>query len=282
MKKILFLLLMATTNIQGIMAQGKITQTAGHVQLGEFAPKFAELNDDVLFGEVWNRPGLSPHDRSMITIATLVGKGIIDSSLTHHLQFAKQNGITRTEISEMLTHIAFYAGWPNAWGAFRLAKEGLLARLRTMTAEDWAHIPDSGAGEGLPPRLERAGKQCRSLEEFIALAKPKHWTQARMRRLLVWAWLGLTREDRPDQPPYLRVLGFNSRGQAVLKEMKERAHLPILTKPAHARSLDGPSRRLFALEARCTDLYDLCLETVPAPGREWTTGVVRVESEEWR
>ena len=59
----------------------------------------------------------------MITIATLVGKGIIDSSLTHHLQFAKKNGITRTEISEMLTHIAFYAGWPNAWGAFRLAKD---------------------------------------------------------------------------------------------------------------------------------------------------------------
>ena len=97
------------------MAQEKITQTAGHVQLGEFAPKFAELNDDVLFGEVWNRPGLSPHDRSMITVATLIGKGIIDSSLTHHLQFAKQNGVTRTEISEILTHIAFYAGWPNAW-----------------------------------------------------------------------------------------------------------------------------------------------------------------------
>ena len=123
-KSILLLALLATTFNQGnIMAQEKITQTAGHVQLGEFAPKFAELNDDVLFGEVWNRPGLSPRDRSMITVSTLIGKGIIDSSLTHHLQFAKQNGITRTEISEMLTHIAFYAGWPNAWGAFRLAKE---------------------------------------------------------------------------------------------------------------------------------------------------------------
>ena len=66
-----------------MMAQEKITQTAGHVQLGEFAPKFAELNDDVLFGEVWNRPGLSPRDRSMITVSTLIGKGIIDSSLPH-------------------------------------------------------------------------------------------------------------------------------------------------------------------------------------------------------
>ena len=105
------------------MAQEKSKQTGGDVQLGEFAPKFAELNDDVLFGEIWNRPGLSPHDRSMVTIATLIGKGIIDSSLTHHLQFAKQNDVTRTEISEILTHIAFYAGWPNAWGAFRLAKD---------------------------------------------------------------------------------------------------------------------------------------------------------------
>ena len=113
MKKVLFVsLILFIVNIQQIMAQEKITQTAGRTQLGEFAPEFAKVNDDVLFGEVWNRPGLSPHDRSMITIATLVGKGIIDSSLTHHLQFAKQNGVTRTEISEILTHIAFYAGWP--------------------------------------------------------------------------------------------------------------------------------------------------------------------------
>ena len=166
-------------------------------------------------------------------------------------------------------------GW-TGFPSLKRAERSVLARLRTMTAEDWAVIPDSGAGEGMPPRLERAGQQCRSLEEFIALAKPKHWTQARMRRLLVWAWLSLTREDRPDQPPYLRVLGFNSRGQAALKEMKERAHLPILAKPAHARSLDGPGRRLFDLEARCTDLYDLCLEAVPTPGREWTTSPVRL------
>ena len=106
-----------------VMSQEKIVQTAGRTQLGEFAPEFAELNDDVLFGEVWNRPGLCPRERSMITVATLVGKGIVDSSLGHHLQFAKANGVTRTEIAQMLTHIVFYAGWPNAWAAFRQAKE---------------------------------------------------------------------------------------------------------------------------------------------------------------
>lgn len=172
-------------------------------------------------------------------------------------------------------------GW-NGFPSLKRAERGVLARLRTMGAEDWAVIPDSGAAEGLPPRLERAGQQCRSLEDFVALAKPKHWTQARMRRLLVWAWLGLTQADRPGQPPYLRVLGFNARGQEVLRHMKKRVHWCILTKPARARGLGEGGRVLFEREARCTDLYDLCLEQIPAPGREWTTGVVRVESEEWR
>ena len=123
LKPLVLCMAILTFNINQAMSQEKITQTAGRTQLGEFAPEFAELNDDILFGQVWNSPGLCPHDRSMVTIATLVGKGIIDSSLTHHLQFAKSNGVTREEISAMLTHIAFYAGWPNAWGAFRLAKD---------------------------------------------------------------------------------------------------------------------------------------------------------------
>ena len=101
-----------------------VKQTAGRDVLGEFAPKFAELNDDVLFGEVWSRDGILPLKiRSMLTVTALVSKGIIDSSLQAHLTTAKKNGVTRTEMAELLTHIAFYAGWPNAWGAFRLAKE---------------------------------------------------------------------------------------------------------------------------------------------------------------
>ena len=107
-----------------VMAQEKIIQTAGRDQLGEFAPKFAELNDDVLFGEVWSRNDLlSLRDRSMVTITSLISKGITDSSLKFHLQSAKDNGITRSEIAEIITHIAFYAGWPKAWAAFRLAKD---------------------------------------------------------------------------------------------------------------------------------------------------------------
>lgn len=113
-----------TANTTTIMAQQKIKQTAGREQLGEFAPKFAELNDDVLFGEVWSRTDrLGLRDRSLVTITSLISQGITDSSLTYHLQTAKQNGITRSEISEIITHISFYAGWPKAWAAFRLAKD---------------------------------------------------------------------------------------------------------------------------------------------------------------
>jgi len=105
------------------MAQNKIVQTAGREQLGDFAPKFAQLNDDVLFGEVWSRTNmLNLRDRSLVTITSLISQGITDSSLGFHLQEAKKNGITRTEISEIITHIAFYAGWPKAWAAFNLAK----------------------------------------------------------------------------------------------------------------------------------------------------------------
>ena len=107
-----------------VMAQKKIVQTAGRIQLGEFAPEFARLNDDILFGEVWSRNDLlSLRDRSLVTLTSLISQGITDSSLTYHLQEAKKNGITRTEISEIITHIAFYAGWPKAWAAFRQAKD---------------------------------------------------------------------------------------------------------------------------------------------------------------
>lgn len=106
------------------MAQQKIVQTAGREQLGGFAPEFARLNDDVLFGEVWSRNDrLSLRDRSLVTLTALISQGLTDSSLAAHLNMARKNGITRSEISEIITHVAFYAGWPKAWAAFRLAKD---------------------------------------------------------------------------------------------------------------------------------------------------------------
>jgi len=96
--------------------------TAGRDRMGEFAPKFAELNDDVLFGQVWSRTDqLSLHDRSMVTIAALMSGGNFPQ-LESHLNLAKQNGVTQKEVTETFTQLAFYCGWPKAWTALNLAK----------------------------------------------------------------------------------------------------------------------------------------------------------------
>lgn len=95
-------------------------QTAGRDNLGAFAPQFAALNDDVLFGEVWAKEDeLSAHDRSLITVSSLLTQGV--PQLQAHMKIAKQNGVTKDEMVALITHLAFYAGWPNAWSAFNYA-----------------------------------------------------------------------------------------------------------------------------------------------------------------
>lgn len=101
----------------------KEKQTAGRLQLEEFAPEFARYNDDILFGEVWAKEDhLTDKTRSIITISALISSGNLEQ-LEHHLQFAKQNGVTKEEIADIITHLAFYVGWPKAWSAFNKAKE---------------------------------------------------------------------------------------------------------------------------------------------------------------
>ena len=125
-------------------------QTAGRTNLGDFAPKFAELNDDVPFGEVWSREDrLSARDRSLVTVTALMAQGLTDSSF--RLPSAKWRRTTASparEIAEILTHAAFYAGWPKAWAAFRMAKE--------VWTENEARAADAMAGarrsHGLPHR----------------------------------------------------------------------------------------------------------------------------------
>ena len=101
----------------------KIVQTAGRNQLGEFAPEFAHFNDDVLFGENWNNQDIDVKTRCIITVVALMSQGITDSSLKYHIENAKSHGVTRQEMSAIITHVAFYAGWPKAWAVFNLAKE---------------------------------------------------------------------------------------------------------------------------------------------------------------
>ena len=101
----------------------KIVQTAGREQLGDFAPMFAHLNDDVLFGEVWNEDAIDIKTKCIITVVSLMASGITDSSLVYHLENAKNNGVTKEEIVAVITHATMYTGWPKGWAVFRLAKE---------------------------------------------------------------------------------------------------------------------------------------------------------------
>ena len=149
--------------------------------------------------------------------------------------------------------------------SLRYNERGVLSRLRAMTAADFARLPD--CGEGLAVRLEEAVRKAVTLEEVYDLAKTKRYAHARIRRAVLWAALGLTADDRPAEPPYLRVLGANERGRAVLKQMS--TDRPVITKPAHGKGIP-----LLELEARCTDFYALCRESVTPCGAEWTKSPV--------
>ncbi len=148
-------------------------------------------------------------------------------------------------------------------------ERGVLAVLRAMEEEDFAALPD--CGEGLSHRVYRAVRQGRTLEEIYDWAKTKRYAHARIRRAVLWGALGLREGDRPSLPPYLRVLGANGRGRELLREMKGRAALPVLTKPAHGKGIP-----LLELEAGCTDFYQLCREEPGPCGLEWSTNPVMI------
>ena len=114
----------------------KIVQTAGRESLGEFAPMFAHLNDDVLFGEVWNEEVLSVKTKCIITVVSLMASGITDSSLTYHLQNAKNHGVTKEEIAAIITHTTMYVGWPKGWAVFRLAKDVWNEKITEKSEKD--------------------------------------------------------------------------------------------------------------------------------------------------
>jgi alkylhydroperoxidase/carboxymuconolactone decarboxylase family protein YurZ/quercetin dioxygenase-like cupin family protein len=129
MKKATILMLagimISATDINQLNAQDMSSkkQTAGRDQLGAIAPKFAELNDDVLFGQVWSRERELPaRDRSIVTIVSLIAGGNF-AQLKFHLQKGKDNGLSKEELVEIITQQAFYSGWPKAWSAFAIAKE---------------------------------------------------------------------------------------------------------------------------------------------------------------
>ena len=146
----------------------------------------------------------------------------------------------------------------------------MLYRLRTMTASEFAAIPD--CTEGLENRLVRAAGQAESLEEFYTLAKSKRYAHARIRRIALRAFLGIT--DLPEQVEYLRLLGANERGLALLREIKQKGSIPILTKSAHGAALEGAAKRQFELACRAENLWGLCLPRPLDVGWSFRSGPV--------
>lgn len=127
----------------------KIVQTAGKVQLGDFAPEFAHYNDDILFGENWNNEGIDLKTRCIVTMVALMSSGITDSSLIYHLENAKANGVTKEEAAAIITHSAFYVGWPKAWAVFHLAKDIWTEEVQNYD-DKTAHAADMMFPIGMP------------------------------------------------------------------------------------------------------------------------------------
>lgn len=150
------------------------------------------------------------------------------------------------------------------------AETAVLSRLRMLPDEAFERLPD--ASEGLAKRLARYARTMPTVESVLENAKTKRYALSRLRRMLLCAALGLKAEDSLQPPSYIRVLAMNKRGAGVLREIGRQSALPVITKPARARTLDGPARALFQKEADATDLYALAYPepSMRAGGSEWT------------
>ena len=166
------------------------------------------------------------------------------------------------------------AGLGRAPVLLETCERAILARLRAMSEEDFAAL-DEGR-EGLYHRLYEASRTAAGLEEILNAAKTKRYARARLRRMVLWAWLEMSPGDFPEEIPYLRVLAANQTGRELLGRMRKTASLPVVTKPQHVRRLSPEARTLFELEARAADLYALAYPRLSAAvgGKLWREGPV--------
>lgn len=154
----------------------------------------------------------------------------------------------------------------------KLAERAIIYRLRQLSIENLDAIPD--CTEGLSHRLHQAIQSGTNIEEILMYTKSKRYTMARLRRILLWAYLGLTVSDRYEQPEYLRALGMNQTGRSLLRQINCHGTVPVLTKPAHVHNMSQAAQRQFELESRASDFYGLFLPEIPPCGSEWTQSPV--------
>lgn len=155
---------------------------------------------------------------------------------------------------------------------YKKLESAVIYKLRTMSAEEFRNLPD--ISEGLENRLISAIKSSNSLDEILEKVKTKRYTHSRLRRIVLCAFLGITKKDVLLPVPYIRVLGFNSKGASLLKEAKEKAILPIVTKSSDIKNLGEDAQRTFALECTARDLFSLSLPVPDECGKEMTDKII--------
>jgi predicted nucleotidyltransferase len=153
-------------------------------------------------------------------------------------------------------------------------ERAILAKLRTISREEFASLPD--VSEGLENRIYGAVRKASTLEELYDAVKTKRYTHARIRRIILCAFLGLNSSFSNGIPPYLRIIGFNRRGLEILHSAKMTTKLPIITNSSDILSLDSKARNMIELESRSTDLFALCMPHAAPCGLDRTTGIISV------
>ncbi|MBR6551655.1 MAG: nucleotidyltransferase [Clostridia bacterium] len=151
----------------------------------------------------------------------------------------------------------------------------LLFKLRTMSVEELRALPD--VNEGLEYRIYDAVRNSTSNNELLEKIKTKRYTLSRIRRILLFAYLGVTKELLETPVPYIRVLGFNEKGALLLKQCKEKAKLPVITRSADLKNLDENGKKIFELECKARDLYSLCLQSPDICGKEMTEKIIIIK-----
>ena len=153
-------------------------------------------------------------------------------------------------------------------------ERAVLAKLRSMSKQDFVTLPD--VTEGLENRIIKAVRKSTSLEELYRIIKTKRYPMARIRRIILSAFLEINQSDHTIPIPYLRVLGFNNRGKEILKKAKKNASLPIITKFSDILLKDANAKKVFSIECKASDFYQLSLPQIGPCGTEMTSQTVRI------
>ncbi len=148
----------------------------------------------------------------------------------------------------------------------------VLCCMRQLAAEDIAETPD--VSEGIENRIHEAAQKARTLDELFSFAKTRRYSHARIRRIVLASFLGFTKDQCEGLPPYIKVLAMNDKGKDILREAKEKASLPIVTKASDIDALGERAKKIYSLEGMCTDVYSLATPVILPCGREQTTPVI--------